>query len=441
MFRAAHQDESYKQLKQIELKYGKSHVPFDYDENRFQILGERKDFPALSDVEVGASFDIPIDSPPIEEIIKAGETVLIVVPDATRQVASGQIVNLLVRRLIANGTMPFDIAAIFATGIHRPVTEAEKLEILTPFIAQRVKTLNHDARNLMGFVRLGETAGGIPVELNRALTEFDHTIIVGGITFHYFAGFSGGRKLICPGLGSSRTISATHRLAFNCETKTRHKGVDTGVLEGNAVHEACLSVVEKLPPSFSINTITNEKGEAVKIFAGDWRTAHETACEFYASEFTVDVSEKRDVVIASCGGFPNDINMIQAHKTLDAAARVCKSGGTIFLLAECADGLGRKDFLSWFASENSRELAEKLCESYQVNGQTAWNLLRIAEEFDVRIMTSLDETETRQMRLHKARSINEISFDESADGYILPFGAKFNPQIIDRFSSSPFSRS
>lgn len=416
-------------MQKIQLKYGKTFIPFDFDESRFQVLGEQKDFHALSDVEVGEAFDSPIDSPPIEELIKQGETVLIVVPDATRRVASGQIVNLLVRRLIAGGTMPFDIAAIFATGIHRAVTEAEKLEILTPFIAQRVKTFNHDARNLMGFVRLGETSEGIPIELNRNLTEFDHTIIVSGVSFHYFAGFSGGRKMICPGLASSRTISATHKLAFDCEILDRRNGVDTGVLDGNAVHEACVSIVEKLPPSFSINTITNDAGEAVKIFAGDWQTAHKQACEFYASEFTIEVSEKRDVVVASCGGFPSDVSMIQAHKTLDAAARVCKTGGTIVLLAECVDGLGRNDFLNWFEAGNSNELAEKLCKSYQVNGQTAWNLLRIAEEFDVKIITSLDETKTRPMRLHKARSLSEISFDKTANGYILPFGAKFNAKL------------
>lgn len=416
-------------MQNIQLRYGKTFIPFDFDESRFQVLGKQRDFPALSDIEVGEAFDSPIDSLPIGEIVKQGETVLIVVPDATRQVASGQIVNLLVRRLIAGGTMPFDIAAIFATGIHRAVTEAEKLEILTPFIAQRVKTFAHDARNLLGFVRLGEAAGGIPIELNRLLTEYDHTIIVSGISFHYFAGFSGGRKMICPGLGSSRTISATHRLAFDCETMNRRVGVDTGILQGNAVHEACVEVAAKLPPSFSINTITNDAGEAIRIFAGDWQTAHKRACDYYASEYTIEISEKRDVVLASCSGFPLDINMIQAHKTLDAAARVCNKGGTIVLLAECADGLGRNDFLNWFEAENSRELAEKLCESYQVNGQTAWNLLRIAEEFDVKIITSLDETKTRPMRLHKARSLSEISFDKTANGYILPFGAKFNAKV------------
>ena len=408
----------------IKLRYGKTQIPFEYDKARFEVLGsERKDAP-LTDVEIGEKLDNPIDSKPIEEIIKPGETVLIVVPDATRKSASGQIVNLLVRRLIANGTMAFEITVIFATGIHRQVTEEEKGEILTPFIAQRIKTLNHNARDLMSFVRLGETSGGITVELNRALTEHDHTIIIGAINFHYFAGFTGGRKLICPGLSSSRTISETHRLAFDCETKTRREGVDTGVLDGNAVHEAFMEAVKKFPPSFLINTIVNEAGEAADLFCGDWIAAHRKACESYASRHTIEIPERREIVIVSCGGLPFDLNMIQAHKALDMASRACREG-TIVFLAECADRLGRPDFLNWFDAENSVRLAERLCENYQVNGQTAWNLLRIAERFDVQIITSLDEAETRRMRLHKTNSLKDALRDKNAKGYILPFGAKF----------------
>lgn len=414
-------------MPRIELKYGKSHISFDADENRFTVLGKPEEKPALDDVEIGERFDNPVDSKSIEEIVSPGETVLIVVPDATRQTASGQIVNLLVRRLIANGTMPHDIRVIFATGIHRRVTEAEKREILTPFIVQRVKTLDHDARDLARIVRLGETGDGIPIELDRALVEHDRVIIVGGVSFHYFAGFSGGRKLICPGLGSSRTVSMTHRLAFDCERKSRREGVGPGILNGNAVHEAFIGIVERFAPAFSINTIVNDKGEAGELFCGDWKTAHERACEFYASGHTIEIAEKRDVVIASCGGFPHDINMIQAHKSLDTASRACVEGGTIILLAECADGLGRSDFLKWFEAGNSNELAEKLCAGYQVNGQTAWNLLRIAENYNVRIVTSLPENETRPTRMRKARDLDEILSETARDGkgYILPFGAKF----------------
>ncbi len=414
-------------MSEIKLAYGKTFISFAFDENKFGILGRTESEFALTDAEIGAKLDSPIDSPKIEEIVGQGESVLIVVPDATRQTASGQIANLLIRLLIANGTMPFDIRIIFATGIHRKVTEAEKQILLTPFINQRIKTLDHNPRDLAQIVNFGETSGGIPIQLNRALTEHDHVIIIGGISFHYFAGFTGGRKLICPGLASTRTISATHKLAFDCEIRSRREGVDTGILDGNAVHEAFVEVVKKIPPSFSINTVVNENGEAVDLFCGDWISSHKKACEFYASKHTVEIAEKRDYVIVSCGGFPHDINMIQAHKSLDMASRACNEGGTIILLAECADGLGRNDFLSWFEAENSNALAEKLCESYQVNGQTAWNLLRKAEKFHVRIITSLSENETRLMRLQKARSLDEIltEIDKTSNGYILPFGAKF----------------
>ncbi len=406
----------------INLKYGNSEIPFNYNENQYEILGKPENKTPLSDVEIGEKLENPIDSQTIEEIIKPSETVLIVVPDATRKVACGQVINLLVRRLIANGTMPYEINIIFATGIHREVTEAEQKEILTPFIAQRIKTFNHNARDLMQFLKLGETSAGIPIELNRKLSEYDHTILIGGISFHYFAGFTGGRKLICPGLGSSRTISETHKLAFDCETLDRRKGVEVGKLEGNPVHEAFIEVVEQKPPSFAINTIVNDEGELVDLFCGDWKTSHETACSVYAENHTIKIGEKRDLVIVSCGGNPFDLNFIQAHKALEMASHCCKDGGTIYFLAECPKGLGRDDFIDWFEAENSSELAEKLCEKYQVNGQTAWSSLKKTEQFNIKIITNLVQEVTDKMRLEKVLNLAAVG---DKKGYIVPFGAKF----------------
>lgn len=412
-------------MPEIHLKYGRADIPFAYDEDRFEILGNAGSVRPLTDKELGERLDTAIDSKRLEEIVDPGETVLFVVPDATRQTACGQIINLLVRRLIANGTTPFEMSVIFSTGIHRPVTEPEKRDILTPFIAQRIKTLDHGPRDLMQIVRMGETSGGIPVELNRALTEFDHVILIGGVTFHYFAGFTGGRKLICPGLASLKTISATHKLAFDCETKARREGVGTALLEGNAVHEAFVDAAVKVKTSFSVNAIVNDTGEAADLYCGDWITSHREACAAYAAGHTIKIDEKRDLVIVSCGGFPHDINMIQAHKALQAASHACNEGGTLVLLAECSDGLGRNDFLDWFGTENSEALAERLCEKYQVNGQTAWNLMKIAERFKIKIVTDMDESGIQRMRLEKVASLDELLRPASAQrGYILPFGAK-----------------
>ena len=390
----------------------------------FTVIGGSNDPPPLSDIEIGNLLDRPIGSESIEAIVEPGDSVLFVVPDATRRTGCGQIINLLVRRLIASGVEPSSIRAIFATGIHRAVTEAEKRDILTPFIVQRVKTLDHNPRDLASLVRVGETSGGIPVELNRALTEHDHVILLGGITFHYFAGFTGGRKLICPGLASARTISATHKLAFDCELRTRRQGVGTGLLDGNAVHEAFVEAASFARAPFAVNTVTDDDGAVVDLSCGDWLESHRVACDEYASKHSVPISEKRDIVIASCGGFPYDINLIQAHKALEAASHACRDGGTIVLLAECAEGTGRKDFLDWFDANDSVALAERLCESYQVNGQTAWNFLRNAERFNVKLVTDLPDDVVKKLRCEK------IDFEKekpaaSATGYILPFGAKF----------------
>ena len=415
----------------ILLKYGRDSFPLEYDSGRFEILGGSVDTAYLTDAEIGDALNRPTDSLPLEEIISPGESVLIVVPDATRRTGSGQIVNLIVRRLIANGTAPHEMTIIFATGIHRRVTEEEKADVLTPFIFQRIKTLDHDPRDLAQIVRLGETSGGIDVELNRALVERDHVITVGGVQFHYFAGFTGGRKSICPGLASARTIAATHKLAFDCETLSRREGVDTGLLDGNAVHEAFVEAAAFAAPRFAINTITNDDGSIAGLFCGDWLASHRAACLQYAEQHTIAISEKRDIVIASCGGYPYDVNLIQAHKALEAASQACVDGGTIILLAECVDGLGRDDFINWFEADGSEELARRICDKYQVNGQTAWSLLKKAERFDIRLCSELDDSAITKMRLKKLNMADLTTFiqNNSAPGYIMPQGASFRITI------------
>jgi nickel-dependent lactate racemase len=416
----------------IELAYGRGSLSFAYDDARYSVLGAfARNAPPLDDALIGAALDTPIDAPPLEEIIGPGESVLIVVSDATRATASAQVVNLLVRRLIAAGVAPFEIKIIFATGIHRAVTDAEKRELLTPFIVQRIKTLDHDAHDASQLVQFGVTEEGAPIELNRALKESEHVILTGAVGFHYFAGFTGGRKSVCPGLASARTIEATHLLALDFARGGRRAGVGTGLLDGNAVHEACERITALVAPSFLVNTVVDERGRAVGVYAGDWRAAHRRACLDYHQEHAHRIDAKRDLIIASCGGVPWDINLIQAHKTLEMAAEACNPGGTIILIAECADGLGRADFLKWFETKDSRALEARLREAYEVNGQTAWSLLTKAEKFRVHLISRLPDEEVSRMRLNPARTIAEAIEKESVNstGYILPHGASVLPFV------------
>jgi nickel-dependent lactate racemase len=416
----------------ITLGYGQERIEFAYDAARFDILApESSTAHPLSDAEINHALDAPIDSPSLEESITPNDTVLIVVSDATRATGSAQIVNLLVRRLIQNGIAPGEIAIIFATGIHRAVRPEEKTRLLTSFIAQRIPTLDHDANDPSQLIQLGAMADGTPIKVNRALKDFSKVIITGAVGFHYFAGFTGGRKSVCPGLASAETIEATHMLALDFERGGRRSGVGAGLLDNNAVSEACERVAAAIAPAFSINAIVNEHGYPEKVFAGDWHAAHRRACADYLANHSVRLSEKREVVIVSCGGAPYDINLVQAHKALDMAAHACSDGGMIIFLAECSDGLGRADFMKWFDSPNSRALEQRLRAAYVVIGQTAWSLLTKTENFRVHIVTKLPNDHVRRMKMLPfsalAEALSQLSPD--AKGYIMPRGAAVLPTL------------
>jgi nickel-dependent lactate racemase len=414
----------------IQLKYGRGSIPFEYDPERFTVLERESAASPMTDAQIGDALDEPIDSPPLDEVVQSGDTVLILVSDATRETGSAQVVNLLVRRLIENGVMPGDIRIMFATGIHRPVTPAEQRELLTPFIAQRITTLAHDANDDAAMVDLGGEIDGAPIRVNRAVRDFDKVILTGGVGYHYFAGFSGGRKSICPGVAAADTIRATHRLAMDFDTGGRRDGVGTGLLDGNAVHEACDRVTALIDPAFSINTIIGDDGKVAAVYAGHWRTAHRRACDDYLAAHSIAIPEKRELVVASAGGWPYDINLIQAHKALEMASYACTEGGTIVLLAECAEGLGRTDFLKWFTASDSRALAQRLRTEYEVNGQTAWTLLEKTERFRIELLSTLPYDQVRHLHLVSSESLDAFArrLDPSVTGHVLPVGAKLLPR-------------
>ena len=339
--------------------------------------------------------------------------------------------NLLVRRLIQGGITPSDLGIIFATGVHRAVAPEEKIELLTPFIAQRVRTIDHAAHDGSEMVLLGTTERGTPIEINRALMDFSGVVITGAIGFHYFAGFTGGRKSICPGLASVRTIEATHMLALDFEKGGKRAGVGTSLLDGNLVHEECERITAMIKPRFAVNTVVDQRGRAVRVYAGDWQAAHREGCREYLVDHSTKIKAKREIVVVSCGGSPYDINLIQAHKALDMATHACSDGGTIILVAECSDGLGQPNFLKWFAEKDSSALEARLRDAYEVNGQTAWSLLTKAECYRIYTVSKLPDEDVRRMRMIPARSVSEVFeiLGREAEGYILPRGAALMPQL------------
>jgi nickel-dependent lactate racemase len=217
-------------------------------------------------------------------------------------------------------------------------------------------------------------------------------------------------------------------LALDFETGQRRSGVGTGLLEGNAIHEECEEVAAMVRISFAVNAIVDERGRAVKVYAGDWKEAHRVGCLEYLVDHSITIEAKRDLVVVSCGGLPYDINLIQAHKALDMAALACNEGGTIVFIAECRDGLGRPDFMKWFDHGSSAELAKRLRNEYEVNGQTAWSLFDKTERYRVIMVSSLPAEEVRLLNMTPSKTLADaLGEAQETEGFIMPRGTAFLP--------------
>ncbi len=414
----------------LRLGYGTRAVPFEFDPSRFQVIEPPQAGAALSDAEIERALRQPIASPPLREIVRPGESVVIVIPDATRAARIDRLAPPVVAQLHEAGVPDTRISFLIGAGIHRAATQAEIRTLLGSELPRRCAVEMHEAR-ADDVIELGRTRRGTPIELNRRLLACDRTVVLGAISFHYFAGFSGGRKGVLPGCASERAIRANHLLAFDHEALGRAAGVGTGRLDGNPVHEDLLEAVAAAPPSFLANSVVGTGGALTGLYAGHWRDAHRQGCDEYARGHTVTLPERRTLAVVSAGGAPRDVNLIQAHKALEHAAALMKEGGTLVLLAECAHGLGRADFLDWFVPGGARATARRLVSrAYQVNGQTAWSLRTKAEIFRIRLVSSLDPATVRRMDLEPCASLAEALRDVGDQpGFIVPSGLTTLPVI------------
>lgn len=336
---------------------------------------------------------------------KAGEKVVIVTSDITRYTGSEIYLPLLVERLNRQGIADGDIEILIALGIHRKQTEHEHQRILGS-LHGRIRVIDHDCDDHGQLVMVGTTSNGIPVSINRRAVAADHLILTGTIGFHYFAGFGGGRKSILPGIASRQACMASHFAVLNPgDGSGKNPLASTGNLEGNPVHQAMVDGCAMAKPDFILNTVLTPDKRIIAAFAGDWREAHEAGCRFYHERFTFQLPEKADLVIASCGGFPKDINLIQAHKSMEYSSQAIKDGGVMILLAECRDGFGNATFFNWFNHKDLKEFEAALREHYEINGQTAYSTLQKAQRFHIILVSQFPDRQVEEMGMIPAKTL------------------------------------
>ena len=374
---------------------------------------------------------------------RPGERVVIVTSDITRYTGSEIYLPLLVERLNAVGIRDEDMEIVVALGIHRRQSEHEHRKILGPLYG-RIRVIDHDCDDPAKLAYLGKTAAGIEVEINRRVAEADRVILTGTIGFHYFAGFGGGRKAILPGTASRRSCMASHFAVLNPEAGSgKNRFAATGIMDGNPVHGAMVEACAMVAPSFILNTVLSPDKRIIAAFAGEWREKHLEGCSYYAERFSYPIKEKADLVVVSCGGFPKDINFIQAHKSMEYGSQALKEGGVMILLARCNDGYGHDTFHRWFRFKDLDTFENELRRSYEINGQTAYSTLQKAQRFRVILVSELPPAEVAGMGMTPAPSLDaamELAvrmLPEDYKSYVIPEGGTVLP-VIKQVQGSTF---
>ena len=333
--------------------------------------------------EIVSALKNPINSPPLGDIVKPDETICLVVNDPTRIARSDIFLPLLIEELVKAGIDEKDIFIVFATGSHRPLSTAEMIETVGNNIPESIEMYNHDCRDTNNLIFLGDTSHGTPVYVNQKVVEADRRIITGSVVHHFFAGFGGGRKGLIPGVAGWDTIQKNHSLML-------HENASSRILAGNPVHEDLLEGALMVGADFIFNTLLNENKEIVGIFAGDMLAAHLAACSMADQLYGVRIEAEADLVVASCGGYPKDINLYQAHKALDNAIAAVKSGGDVIFTASCPEGLGSENFQKWVMKYNGlNEMEAALRHEFELGGHKAYTISRLLQKARVFLLSEL----------------------------------------------------
>ncbi len=326
------------------------------------------------EVILNDALDNPIDSQPVEEMFSPGDRLLCVIPDMTRRAAVSSYLPLLLKRLEEAGHLPQDINILVGLGIHRPMKVEELAEHVGQWVKDRYSVINHDPDNADELSYIGDTPGGIPVSVNSMAVRADGIILTGGVTYHYFAGYGGGRKGILPGIASRQTCIDNHKLVVRWRRGELNGELGPGVLMGNPIHEQMLWACSVLPRVFSLNVVTDPDGRVFHASAGEVASAHQRACKALDRAFRKTLEKKGKLVLAGAGGWPKDLNFVQAHKSLYSAHRAVDEEGVVILAASCDDGAGHPDMMSWFRKcKTDGQWLRALDSRYQINGQTAYS--------------------------------------------------------------------
>ncbi len=292
-----------------------------------------------ADAALERALDAPIGSPPLAEMARGRESAAISVCDITRPAPNRIVLPHVLRRLEAAGIPRGRITILIATGLHRGATRAEIESIAGPKIAAEYNVVNHDARDLASHRSLGTTAAGTPVYIDERFVSAELHLTLGFVEPHLMLGYSGGRKLVVPGLAAQETIKAIHSPKW-----MRDPRAVEGSIEDNPLHRELTGIAQMARHDFIVDVALARDRRIAGVFAGDPVAAHRRGVEFVSRAMLQTIDAPVDAVVTTCAGYPLDLTFYQAVKGLTAASHIVKPGGRILLLAACEEGAGAPEF-------------------------------------------------------------------------------------------------
>ena len=324
----------------VALAYGHGEIGCELpDAARVDVL-EKRAVPWLRDPEAAlrAALAAPIGAPPLAELARGRRDAVIVVSDRTRPVPNALLLPPVLDALRRGGLPPEAVTLQVATGLHRPCTPVELREMLGDALASSLRIVQHDARDAASHADLGRTRSGVPILIDRFFLASELRLVTGLIEPHLMAGYSGGRKAVCPGLAAVETLRVAHGPAL------LEGHIGPGLVEGNPLHEALLEAVRRVGVHFMVNVALDRERRIAGVFCGDIERAHAAGMRFVEAESLVSLDAAADLVIASAGGDPLDATFYQAIKGIAAASAIVRPGGAILLCAALSEGVGSPSF-------------------------------------------------------------------------------------------------
>jgi nickel-dependent lactate racemase len=342
----------------IKLPFGRGNISATIPDHRLNgiLMSGAHSYKADGEEEaiVRRAMEQPIHSPRLKELVKGKKNIVLIASDHTRPVPSKVIAPAMIEE-IKEGNPEAQLTILIATGFHRPTTRAELIDKFGQEIVDRtdIRFVIHESQKDEDMVFLDTLPSGGKFLIHRIAAEADLLISEGFIEPHFFAGFSGGRKSVLPGVSSGKTVMANHCSEFIDSEYAR-----TGILEGNPIHRDMIYAAKKANLAFIVNVVLDENKKVIKAYAGHFDEAHKEGCKFVDTLSGVDAIPS-DIVISTNGGYPLDQNIYQSVKGMTAAEATCNPGGVIIMVSSCMDGHGGESLYDTFAGGEDKNVIMK----------------------------------------------------------------------------------